>query len=376
MAKRILILANHQTGLYKMRKELLLEMVGNGYKVYASVPDGEYTSELKETGCRIIINKHMDRRGTNPLNDLDLFRYYLWLIKKIKPKAILTYTIKPNVYGGIAASANKNIPCIANVTGLGTSIQNGGLLRQLTILLYYIGLKKNQTVFFQNEENRSFMVKHRVVRREITDLLPGSGVNTVENSYEGYPDAEGRIVFLTVGRIMKDKGIEELLSAADVIYKEHPNVIFRLIGEYDEQYQQKVEDGVKAGFIEYLGTQKNVHAWMADSHAIIHASYHEGMSNILQEAASTGRPVIATDVHGCIETFDPDMTGIAFKAKNTKSLIKAIEKFLSLDNSERAEMGRKGREKMIREFDRKIVIDRYMKEIRRAEKKANATEFV
>lgn len=375
MAKRILILANHQTGLYKMRKELLLEMVWNGYKVYASVPDGEYTSELKAIGCRLIINKHMDRRGTNPVNDLELFQYYLWLIKKIKPKAILTYTIKPNVYGGIA-SANKNIPCIANVTGLGTSIQNGGLLRKLAILLYYIGLKKNQIVFFQNEENRSFMVKHRAVRQEITDLLPGSGVNTVENSYEDYPDAEGRIVFLTVGRIMKDKGIEELLSAADVIYKKHSNVMFRLIGEYDEEYQQKVKDGVKAGFIEYLGTQKNVRVWIADSHAIIHASYHEGMSNILQEAASTGRPVIATDVHGCIETFEPDVTGIAFKAKNTKSLVRAIEKFLSLDNSERAEMGRKGREKMIREFDRRIVIDRYMKEIRKAEKKANAKQFV
>lgn len=367
---KMLILTNHQLGLYRFRRELLEELVNCKYKVYVSVPEDEFTQELKDIGVRVIHNSYMDRRGKNPIHDLKLLNYYWRLLMKIKPEVVLTYTIKPNVYGGFLCG-RIGVPYIANVTGLGTSIQNGGVLQALILILYRTGLRKAQKVFFQNEENRKFMLKHKVVKFKKTNILPGSGVNTEEHCYEPYPKDDGKVIFTTIGRIMKDKGIDEVFGAAEQIKRVHPDTVFQLIGDFDGGYKEKVKELQKRGIIEYLGFQKDIHSYMAESHAIIHASYHEGMSNILQEAASTGRPVIATDVHGCIEAFEPNVTGIAFKPRNTNSLVRAIERFLSISIDGREEMGRKGREKMICEFDRRIVVNKYMEEIRKANKKAD-----
>ena len=362
---KILILTNHQLGLYKFRKELLEAMMAEKYKVYVSVPKDEFTQELRNIGIVVIHNKYMERRGTNPIHDLILLNYYRWLIRKIRPDVVLTYTIKPNIYGGCLCGM-MGIPYIANITGLGTSIQNGGALQVLTLLLYRIGLRKAQRIFFQNEENFKYMFRHKAVNNTKINILPGSGVNTDLHGYEPYPESDRKIVFTTIGRIMRDKGIDELLNAASEIKERHPKVVFRLIGDFDEEYENKVKRLQEKGIIEYLGFQKDIHSFVADSHAIIHASYHEGMSNVLLEAASTGRPVIATNVHGCIETFEPDITGIPFEPKNTDSLIRAVEKFLSLTQKEKVEMGRAGRKKMVQEFDRKIVIDKYMSEIKKS----------
>ncbi len=359
---KILILANHQLGLYKFRKELLERLVKEKYCVYISVPKDQYTKELKSIGVKLIDNKYMDRRGTNPIHDIRLVNYYKVLIKKVEPDVVLSYTIKPNVYGGYVCS-KLGIPYITNVTGLGTSVQNGGILQKLTLKMYKIGLKKAYVVFFQNEENRTFMVKNRIVNSEKTDLLPGSGVNINQYCYEEYPDDKTKVVFTTIGRIMKDKGIDEVLGAAELIKKKHPKTEFRLIGDFDENYEKCVRDYDDKGIIKYLGFQKDIHSYMAESHAIIHASYHEGMSNILQEAASTGRPVIATEVHGCIETYENELTGLMFRAGNTESLVDAIERFLLLSKDEKIAMGKAGRNKMVKEFNRDIVIDKYLKVI-------------
>ena len=171
------------------------------------------------------------------------------------------------------------------------------------------------------------------------------------------------VVFLIVGRIMKDKGTDEVLAAAKEIKRDYPSVIFRFIGSFDEDYREKIDNAVAEGTIEYVGSQKDMRPWYKGCSAILHASYHEGMSNVLLEAASTGRPVIATDVPGCIEIYEPGVTGLSFKPKDTQSLIDAIEHFLQLSNAKRAAMGRAGRAKVEREFDRQIVVDRYMQEI-------------
>lgn len=359
----ILILANHQLGLYKFRKELLERLVKVKYRVYVSVPEDEFTKELNDLGIKVINNKYMDRRGTNPVRDLRLMFYYKSLIRTIKPDVVLSYTIKPNVYGGYICGKLK-IPYIANVTGLGTSIQNGGMLQKLILKMYKVGLKQAQKVFFQNTENRAFMVEHNIVNPEMADLLPGSGVNTDQHCYELYPDDSTKIIFTTIGRIMKDKGIDELLEAAKIVKKRHPKVEFRLIGEFDEEYEEKVNTYIEKGIISYLGFAKDVHLLIAESHAIIHASYHEGMSNVLQEAASTGRPVIATNVSGCSEIYEEGISGIGFNAKDVQSLINAIEIFLNLSRDERISMGKAGREKMKREFTREIVVQKYMETIK------------
>lgn len=363
---KILILTNHQLGLYKFRRELLEKLVQKRYEVYVSVPEDEFTEELTDIGVKIIYNIYLDRRGTNPVHDLRLLNYYKAMIKKIEPDVVFSYTIKPNVYGGYICG-KLNIPYIANVTGLGTSIQNGGLMQKLTLTMYKIGLRKAKKIFFQNNENKDFMLKHKVVNENKIDLLPGSGVNVEQQCYETYPDDSKKVIFTTIGRIMKDKGIDEVLGAAEIIKERHPETEFRLIGDFDEGYEGRVKNLVDRGIVKYLGFQKDIHPYIAESHAIIHASYHEGMSNILQEAASTGRPVIATDVPGCIETYDDGVTGIGFKAKSVKSLVNAIEHFLKLSKDERIAMGKAGRRKMECEFNRTIVVEKYMEEIKELE---------
>lgn len=358
----ILILTNNQVGLYKFRKELLERLISEKYVVYVSVPEDVFTQDLTDLGVTLINNGFLNRRGTNPFQDIKLAKHYESIIKQIHPNVVLTYTIKPNVYGGYVCG-KLGVPYIANVTGLGTSILNGGTMQKLALTMYRQGLKKADRVFFQNDENRQFMLDHKIVNRNVTDLLPGSGVNTTQHRYEPYPEDNYKIVFTTVGRIMRDKGINELLSAAEVIRTHHPETEFRLIGDFDEGYEERVNALSSKGVIKYLGFQKDVHRFMAESHAIIHASYHEGMSNILLEAASTGRPVIATDVHGCKETFDDGITGIAFKSRSVDSLVDAVERFLSMSHEQKELMGKAGRLKIEKEFDRKIVVDKYMNEI-------------
>lgn len=361
---KVIILCNDVEGCYCFRKELVEALINNSLDVYISSPKGNYWSDFENMGVKMCENSHLDRRGTNPIKDLDLLKYYKCLLRKLDPAVVLTYTIKPNVYGGMACSALK-IPYIANVTGLGTSIQDGGIIRTISLRLYRRGLRRARKVFFQNSTNRSFMISHKVVVEKITDLLPGSGVNTDHHCYEAYPKDDSNVILTTIGRIMKDKGIDEILGAAVEIKKKHPEVRFRLIGDFDEDYQGIIEDYCAKGIVEYLGVQKDIHPYISESHAILHASYHEGMSNVLLEAASTGRPVIATDVPGCKETYEPNVTGIPFSARDTRGLIDAVKCFISLPHEKKEEMGRLGRKKVEQEFSRSIVVEKYMDEIKK-----------
>jgi len=358
MKKKILILSNVDSGLYNFRRELLEAFVANGHKVYCSLPFGDRVDDIKALGCECI-NTKVSRRGTNPLQDISLMLFYLRLIGKIKPDIVLTYTIKPNIYGGMACIL-KRVPYLTNVTGLGTAVQNGGLMQRFTLLLYKIGLLKSKTVFFQNIENQRFFIGKRIVSGENV-LLPGSGVNLERHPFEDYPKSEENIVLLTIGRIMKDKGTNEILEAAKVIKAEHPNVIFRFIGGHDGNCREALEKAVSEGIVEYVGRQKDVHSFIKESHGTLHASYHEGMSNVLLETAACGRPIISTDVPGCRETYEDGVTGIAFKPRDVEDLIRAVNEFLSLSYQQKMDMGKAGREKIEREFSRTIIVDKYMK---------------
>ncbi len=357
---KILILANSDIGLFKFRRELLEELVKQ-HQVFVSVPAGEFTKEIQAAGCEILENIRLKRRGTNPLQDLKLLRHYCKLIRGIKPGLVLTYTIKPNVYGGIACGWYR-VPYIANVTGLGTAVESGGILGRVTLFLYGMGLKKARKVFFQNVENRDFFLNHNIVKGNY-EVLPGSGVNTTQHCYEAYPADTKELVFATIGRLMRDKGIDEILSAARIIKSKYPKVRFLLAGSFEENYEKKVTEAQEAGFVEYVGQKKDIHPLIKESHAVLHASYHEGMSNVLLEAASTGRPVIATDIPGCREIFEESVSGIGFRAKSTEDLVLALKKFIDLPYEKKKAMGEAGREKIKREFDRSIVVETYLREI-------------
>ncbi|MDO4197486.1 MAG: glycosyltransferase family 4 protein [Erysipelotrichaceae bacterium] len=356
---RVLILANSCVGLYKFRKEVLQELVKN-HEVFASLPDGEFNPQIEEIGVKII-ETPIERRGTNPVTDLKLMKRYKEIIDEVKPDIVLTYTIKPNVYGGMAAQLKK-VPYVVNITGLGSAVENGGILQFITVNLYKLGIRKAQKVFFQNEANRDFMIEKKVVKDNY-DLLPGSGVNVNQYVVSEYPDRDS-IEFVYVGRMMAEKGYGLYIDAAKIIKEKYPNTVFHICGAYEDDYREKTEKLISDGILVFHGLVDNMVEIYDSIDCLIHPTYYpEGMSNVLLEASACGRPVITTDRPGCREIVDDGINGFVVKQKDLDSLIEKIEKFIGLTREERKQMGLNGRKKVEKDFDRKIVIDKYLEEI-------------
>ena len=360
MRGNILVLTNNIGGLYSFRKEVMKAIVDAGYDVYISEPDdNERVNYFKEIGCHII-KTDFNRRGMNPLADFRLMLNYLKMIKRFKPVAVLSYTIKPNVYGGMACRLAKT-PLLANVTGLGDAVENGGWLQKLTVYLYKSGLKKAKCVFFQNRTNKEFCENHGIVEGKGL-LLPGSGVNLIHHQYQEFPP-DGTIKFLFISRLLKDKGTEEFFEMAQNIRGRYPNTEFQILGWCEGDYKQQLDDLVKKNIINYLGSTSDVRPYLRDVHCTIMPSYHEGMSNVNLESAANGRPVITTNVPGCQETVDDGRTGFLVNVRDSQSLIDAVDRFVTLPYSQKVIMGKNARDKVEREFDRQIVIAAYLKEL-------------
>lgn len=354
--QKILILANSSGGLYDFRNELVLKLLEE-YQVTVSLPDEVRTKELSEEGCKVIYTP-INRRGVNPLEDLKLLQSYRRIIKQETPDLILTYTIKPNIYGGFCSRFMK-IPYISTVTGLGSTFQRKGMLLKMIVAMYRVGLKKAECIFFQNEENKNIFKRYNIKGKD-SRLVSGSGVNLKRHNFEPYPEGD-EIHFLFVGRMMKEKGIEELLSAAKELHGQ--NAIFELLGYCDENYQDRLNAEEKDGVIKQLGFDPDVHEYIKNCSALVLPTYHEGMSNVLMEASATGRPVIASNISGCMEIFEEGVTGFGAEPGSSEDLICAIRKFQALSVEERAAMGRNARTKMEREFDRNKVVGVYINEI-------------
>ena len=366
MKDNILIFTNSIGGLYSFRKEVVKAIIVSGYEVYISEPnDDERVRYFEGIGCHII-KTEFDRRGINPLKDLGLMMRYRKIIRQLKPRAVLTYTIKPNIYGGMACRLC-GVPQLANVTGLGDAVENGGWLQKLTVTLYKIGLGNARCIFFQNASNRDFFIKNGIVD-ENSILLPGSGVNLQHHVFQKYPTDEGKIRFLFIGRLLKDKGIEEYFETAKAIEEKYPFTEFQILGSVEGPYQAKLDELVKEGIVKHLGTTSDVRPFIGAVECTIMPSYHEGMSNVNLESQAAGRPVITTNVPGCKETVDEGITGYLVESKSSENLISAVERFIALPYSQKVVMGQNGREKVKREFDRRIVIDAYLKALDKLEK--------
>lgn len=368
----VLVLSNVTTGLVNFRNELL-SLLKTQYKVVVIADDTGRSEELLNIGCELDTIE-LERHGTNPIHDMKLISLYKKKIMKYKPMVVLTYTIKPNVYGGLACS-QLNIPYISNITGLGDAIENKGLVSLIAKNLYRIGLRKAKIVYFQNKANLDFFIENRLYKGRF-ELLPGSGVNLEKNRYEEYPklNENNPIILSVVGRVTRDKGINEIIEASKVIDKNKIHIY--IIGDCEGDYIERLKKESQKGVIEYVGRQNNVHEWMKNSHAILHASYHEGLSNVLLEAAACGRPIIATNIPGCKETFNDGVTGISFTPREVNSLVEAINKFISLSYNEKAKMGLEGRKKIEKEFDRKIVVNKYITTIKAIERERELDESV
>ncbi|WP_214792368.1 MULTISPECIES: glycosyltransferase family 4 protein [unclassified Exiguobacterium] len=357
---KILVLANFGMGLYNFRKELLSELIQEGHEVYISLPNDEYIPKLEALGCKFI-DTPLDRRGTNLISDLKLLLRYKSIIKKIKPNIVLTYTIKPNIYGGLICKLSK-VPYIPNITGLGSAVENKGALQKVTLSLYKSALSKAQCVFFQNNDNKNFFLDNKIVKVK-HKTLPGSGVNLDHYEMLEYP-SEASINFLFISRVMKEKGIEQYLDAAAYIKKKYPNTKFHIVGFCEEEYGGKLEEMHRKGIIRYHGKQHDVRKFHEISHCTVHPTYYpEGMSNVLLESAACGRPIITTNRSGCKEIVNNNSNGYLIEEKNSQDLIYKIENFLNLTHEDKKKMGFNSRNIVEKEFNRKIIVNAYLTEI-------------
>lgn len=361
--KKVLMLGNHEIVIYNFRKELIERMIREGYEVYVALPYGPKVELLKEMGCKFV-DTPINRRNTNPVEDLKVFLNYIKVLKEVKPDVVLTYTVKPNVYGGIACRIKK-IPYICNVTGLGSGYLNGGIVQKVVQILSKLAFRKANKVFFQNTADRDLLVQQGVVKDNY-DLLPGSGVNLETYKVLPYPPEDQPINFNFVARVMKDKGIDEYLEAAKIIKEKYPNVVFNVIGMIDQpHYEEILKKYEEDGIIKYHGFQTDMMPFIERCNCMINPSYTEGMSNVLLENAACGRPLIASDIPGCKEIICNNLNGFLFEVKNFNDLALKIEKFIGLKYEEKVIMGKRGSEKVIAEFDRQIVINKYIESIKK-----------
>lgn len=359
--KRILVLANNDVGLYRFRKDLLAALLSAGHEVYISLPNGDFVPELVWLGCRFI-DTPIDRRGMNPIHDSKLFHQYRAILNEVKPDLVLTYTIKPNIYGGLACRM-AHIPYAVNITGLGSAIENGGWLKRFVLALYKPALKSAKVVFFENAGNRDTLAATGVVPKGRDVVLNGAGVNLEDYPYQPYPQ-EGPVRFLFVGRVMHEKGVDELFAAAKLMKQEYSDSVeFHIVGSFEEAYKPIMDELEKAGVVKYHGYQSDMKPFYAMASCIVLPSYHEGMSNVLLEAAASGRPLITSDIPGCREAVENGVGGYLCPTKDADALYDTMQRFAELPERWRAEMGRRGRERMEQKFSKPAVVAETIKHL-------------
>ncbi len=365
----IALLTNNDDDVYCFRKELIEALIAEGYEMLISCPDGPKFELMKDIPY-IYDNPEIDRRGTNPLKDFGLMMHYRKLFKQYKPAVVLTYTAKPNVYASLAAH-QLGIPVINNLTGLGSVVNEKGLKKAFIMWLFKQAYKKSACMMFQNETNMKVAIEQGMVKGKYR-LIPGSGVDTDRYPLQPYPEGgDGKtgatVVFNYMGRVMHDKGVDDYIAAAKFIKVEYPQTEFNLLGFIEPteiHYEKDLKDLETQGIVMYRGSQKDVKPFIARAHATIHPStYGEGMSNVLQESASSGRFLITTNNPGCQETVDDGKTGYIYKGGDVDELVKSIKRFLELPNCQRKLAGELGRERMIANFSRSIVVNAYKEEI-------------
>lgn len=360
---KVLVLINDTTYAYNLRGAILKRLIAQGHEVLVVCKVLSMGKELEDMGCNLV-NVDNGRRGTNPLADLALINRYRKILNAERPDVVLTYNIKPNIYGGMLCK-RRGIKYIPTITGLGMPIENPSRFQKLILWLYTIGVSGASCVFFQNEENRRFFLEHGILKPGArTRMLPGSGVDLERHPLRTYRPGE-TVHFLFAARIMKEKGIDLYLNAAKRIHTRHENAVFHICGMCDDpRYIEVLKEEGHAGYIEYHGEQADLRPFLDKAHCIVHPSYYpEGMSNILLEAAAHGRPLIATDRAGCREAVDDGISGWIIPVQNEEKLVEALENFMAMSWKEREAMGKAGRAKMEKEYDRQIVVEAYLEEM-------------
>lgn len=360
---KILFLSNSIGGLINFRKEFIEKLCFGGHEIHISSPIETSTEYFESLGCIIHVLK-MSQRGTNPKEEFLLLQRYKKIIKSVTPDIVLSYTIKPNIYGSVACSSY-NIPIITSVTGLGTAVENGGWLQKLSVSLLKWGLSKANHVFFQNKESMDFF-REKKIKLKSQSLVPGSGVNLEKFAFSEYPDEKDGVKFLFTGRILEPKGIKLYLKAASELIKKYPTAQFHIVGIKDDPELSKlVEEYHEKGIVIFHGQQKDVRPFISDVHCQVHPTFYpEGMSNVLLESAAMGRPAITTDRSGCKEIVDNELTGFIIPQRSKDALVKSMSRFIQMGWKEKKNMGELAHLKIKQQFDRTNVIRIYEDKIR------------
>ncbi len=359
--KRVLLFGNCYLTIFGFRKELIQRLVSEGFDVWVSFPNGAHGESItgEETsqvlGCKYIEIK-MQRRNKKLVQELGVFLECRKIIRKIKPDCVLTFTVKPNLYMGYLA-ARYRIPFIMNITGLGSGFDRNALLTSFLVKAIRSNMEKAAMVFFQNQSDYLYFKNNNYSCKNCA-ILPGSGVNLDE--YSVLPYSDGKIVFLYISRVMKEKGIEDFISLSKH-FKNDDDVAFWVCGDLEEDYSDVIREGEKEGLFTYYGLVDNVKSYLEKAGVVVLPSfYHEGISNTLLEAAACGRPVITTDNPGCKPAVKDKISGFVFEMKNSEELISKAEQFIALPYEERKKMGLMGRKHVEDNFDRNIVVNKYM----------------
>ncbi|MEM0984851.1 MAG: glycosyltransferase family 4 protein [Pseudomonadota bacterium] len=368
IAPRIAISANTAWNISNFRGGLLHSLQDEGYEVVAIAPPDEHVSRLEHQGYRFLPLK-MDNKGTDPIKDARLFRRYRNVLQREKPAVFLGYTIKPNIYGSLAAQ-NLRIPVINNISGLGTAFIRDTVITSIVKRLYKASLKGSDCIFFQNQDDLDTFAEKDLVQVDRCRLLPGSGIDLTRFSPPPPPKDrdQSAIKFLLIGRLVYDKGVGEYVEAARILRKSHPDVECQILGFLDVENRtavsrEDVDNWVGEGLIRYLGSSNDVRTHIAQSDCVVLPSYREGTPRTLLEAAAMGKPIITTDVPGCREVVEDGLNGYLCEARSAQSLAAKMQEFCALSDAERRRLGEAGRSKMEREFDEQIVIDRYKEAI-------------
>ena len=359
-SKKILFLSNHYITLFFFRKELIKRLCERGHQVYLSMPYDERQSFFEDMGAKIILTP-MSRRGMNPVEDIKLIGNYRRIIKELDPDIIFSYTIKPNIYGTLVTN-RLGYRQVCNVTGTGATFLKESALAKLSRLLYRLSMKKAYKVFFQNSGDRDYFIRHKMIGNNY-EMLPGSGVNLEQHRFCPMPDTD-EIRFIYIGRVMAVKGVQQYLDAAKAIHEKYPQARFYIAGFIEEErFKPIVDEYHEKGIVNYLGFRKDIDDWIEHCHCTVLASLGgEGVPNVLLESAATGRVCISSDINGSRDVVDEGQTGFLFTPGSSEELIEKLERFIALSPEEREAMGRRGREKMEKEFDREIVIGKYIQE--------------
>lgn len=351
MKRKILIITNHSYMFWRFRKELVEELLREN-EVVVSTPFVGHEDDLAALGCRMI-ETTVNRRKINPIKELQLLQFYIRLLRQEKPDMVITYSIKPNIYGGLACRILK-VPYCVNVQGLGTAFQKNGIA-QLVTVLYRIALKGAKVVFFENSESAEIFAKKNIIPVSKQYVLPGAGINLENYAYAPYPHNEATH-FLYLGRFMREKGMDELLYAAKQLHQIYADkVVLDLVGFFEDEYRDQINQLVDEGCAVFHGFQTDPRPYYAQADCVVLPSHHEGLSNVLLEASAMGRPVITNDIAGCKEAVIKNKSGLLCTAKDKDSLFDAMHRFMQLSQEEREAMGKYGRAYMA-EFDKKAVV--------------------